>query len=147
MTLRTRRIVLIAGLFAMATITGCPTSRAPIAKYTYPPDFRYIDTGQVRSHMDKLARNVQSLNRIFAQGEPTSEQRAAVVEILKEMQATVAEIDPGGRETNHPLIDRNVTAFRMNLALARAAVERTPPNYYLAGSIVGACSACHQTTP
>jgi hypothetical protein len=54
-------------------------------------------------------------------------------------------LDPTGQRTNHPLIERNVAAFRRNLALAREGAERTPPNYFLAGSISGECSSCHRS--
>lgn len=140
-------IALTAVLIATAVMTGCTARNGSISQFTYPRDFQYLETEQVHTKMAKLARNIQSLNRIFAQGDLTSDQQEAVVAILKEMQTTAAELDPAGRQTNHAMIDQNITTFRRNLALARDAVERTPPNYFLAGSIVGACGACHQTAP
>lgn len=144
-TCQMRVIACIGWLLSMAALTGCTAWRGIIAEHTYPRDFEYIEPEQVRSSMAKLARGVQALNRIFVHGDPTIDQREAVVAILGEMQTVAAELDPSGQRTNHPLIDKNVAAFRRNLALAREGAERTPPNYFLAGSISGECSSCHRS--
>jgi hypothetical protein len=92
-----------------------------------------------------VAEGARAIDRILRQGEgePTPEQQAEIVAALRTMETAAAEIDPAGRQTNHPVIDRNIEAFRHDLAAARLAAERRPPNYFLAGSVAGSCRYCH----
>ncbi len=47
--------------------------------------------------------------------------------------------------SNHPMFDRYLEDLRYRLASAKRAVEYTPPDYFLVGTITGACLSCHQT--
>jgi len=41
-------------------------------------------------------------------------------------------------------LQRSHGAFRRDIEMARLAAERDPPNYFLAGSVAGSCSYCHE---
>ncbi|MBI3606759.1 MAG: hypothetical protein HY207_02195 [Nitrospirae bacterium] len=143
-----RYIILLALVPALGVtfLLGC--NPAKIRRFTYPPDFKYIEHSAVESAMLKLARHVRSLDRILREPAPYStDQQTQVVNILRAMEATAAELDPGGQRSNHPLIDRNIGAFRRDIELARRAAEHDPPNYFLAGTVSGACRSCHQEQP
>lgn len=130
-------------LAASATV-GCGSGEA-IRRVTYPPDFRYLEQEEVKSAMWRLARDVRGLKALLSGANGLSaEDHAEVVRLLRDMETTAAQIDPKGRRSNHPKIDRNIDAFRRDLAMARQAAERDPPNYFLAGSVAGSCSYCHE---
>lgn len=118
---------------------------AAIRQVTYPPSFQYLEQGEVRTAMGRLARDMNRLQTVLSpDGPPPVQQQAEVVRLLRDMEAVAKELVPEGRRTNHPQIDRNIEAFRHELELARAGAERDPPNYFLAGSITGACQSCHR---
>jgi hypothetical protein len=135
---------LLALLLGAGLVTGCG-SAGTIRRFTYPPDFKYLERSEVKSAMGALARDVRALKRLLAGTETLdADQRAEVARLLRAMEATAAELDPKGRRTNHPVIDQNIGAFRRDIEMARLAAERDPPNYFLAGSVAGSCSYCHE---
>ncbi len=139
-------LFLLTAALGATFIAGC--NPAKIRRFTYPPDFKYLEQSQVESAMLKLARHVRSLDRILREPTPEStDQQAQVVKILRAMETTATELDPGGQRSNHPLIDRNIKAFRQDIEAARRAAEHDPPNYFLAGTVSGACRSCHQEQP
>jgi hypothetical protein len=131
---------------AVATVLfGACEARKAIRSVTYPPDFRYLEEHDVSSAMWKLARDVRALKGLLGSpNELTPEAHDEVVRLLRDMESTAARLDPGGRRSNHPRIDRNIDAFRRDLSMARQAAERDPPNYFLAGNVAGSCSYCHE---
>jgi hypothetical protein len=59
------------------------------------------------------------------------------------MMMTTDEIRTQGRPTNHPVIASHLEEFRRHIGLAEAGVESEPPNYFLVGTVSGACLVCH----
>ena len=136
--------VVITGISALVIAGGCEHAEK-IRQFTYPPDFKYIETSDLHSHMWTLARDSQSLKALLAGSEPlTPAQHQEVIQLLRDMQSAAAELNPPGQRTNHPMLDRNIEAFRLDLAMAVRAAEQEPPNYFLAGSVAGSCSYCHE---
>lgn len=139
--------VAAVGAAVAASASGCLRAEK-IRQFTYPPDFKYIETSDVRSRMWTLAHSSRSLKALLAgNGALTSEQHAEVIRLLREMQTAAAQLDPPGQRTNHPLLDRNIEAFRRDVGLALRAADQDPPNYFLAGSVAGSCSYCHDGQP
>lgn len=129
---------------AATAVIGCGATET-IRRVTYPPDFRYLEQSEVKSAMWQLAHDVRDLKKLLSGANGLSpEDHVEVVRLLRDMEATAAQIDPQGRRSNHPKIAQNIGAFRRDLAMARQAAERDPPNYFLAGSVAGACSYCHE---
>ena len=143
---RSAVLLLLVTALGATLFAGC--TPAKIRRFTYPPDFKYLEHSQIESAMLKLARHVRSLDRILREPDPEStDQQTQVAKILRAMETTAAELDPGGQQSNHPLIDRNIKAFRQDIEMARRAAEHDPPNYFLAGTVSGACRHCHQEQP
>jgi hypothetical protein len=129
---------------AAAVVWGCGASET-IRRVTYPPDFRYLEQHDVTSAMWTLARDVRAIKGLLGGANGlTPADHQEVVRLLRDMESTAAQLDPTGRRSTHPRIDRNIDAFRRDLALARQAAERDPPNYFLAGNVAGSCSYCHE---
>ncbi len=132
-------VLLAAGLLA-----ACAEWPALVRRHTYPPNFRYIERGQLQSAMWQLARDVDELDRVMRAPAMTAEaRRAEVLRLLTAMQAATEDLETEGRPSNHPLISNHLGTFRRDLAQARAGVDADPPNYYLVGSVSGACLVCH----
>lgn len=127
-------------LVAVLLVSACATVR----KVTYPPDFVYLPSSEVRSSMAHMSAGIARLDEVLGTGrEMSPADRAAVIRILDDLESVAKRISAGGRETNHLLIDQHIDEFRVDLQRARSAVEQTPPNYYFAGRLSGSCLACH----
>jgi len=127
-------------------ITGatCADIPARVRKHTYPPDFNYITDQQLRSTMWRLAEQVERLNDTLRLTGPISEtERKALVQLLTDMETVTNDLGGQGWSSNHPEVDFNLARFQRDVVMARRSVERDPPNYFLAGSISGACLYCH----
>jgi hypothetical protein len=137
-------VSVLAGVAALAIAAGCEHAEK-IRQFTYPPDFKYIETSDVHSRMWTLARDSRSLKALLAgNGALTPQQHEEVIRLLREMETAAAQLDPPGQRTNHPLLDRNIEAFRRDIGSAIRAADQDPPNYFLAGSVAGSCSYCHE---
>jgi hypothetical protein len=122
---------------------GCGGFSKWLRQYTYPPDFRYITPEELHSTMWQLAyhsRELHRLMRLFGNPEPY---RGEIIEHLRGMERAAEKLDQSGWPTNHPLVDMNLANFRNDIRIARAAVEREPPNFLLASPLTGACVYCH----
>ena len=110
---------------------------------TYPPDFRYLTREEVGSAMGELAYHTRELNRLMGGSENPLQRRSEIIENLQAMERAAGQLDQSGWPTNHPLIDMNLTKFLRDIRFARESVERDPPNFLLAGPLMGACVYCH----
>jgi hypothetical protein len=135
----------LAVAFALACpASGCGGFFAKTREHTYAPSFNYVTDEQLESAMWQLASGVASLERILApERVVTAEARLDVIRVLERMDAAAATLGPAGWPSNHPRIAQEIGGFRAEVAAAKRAVEAEPPSYYLAGSISGACLACH----
>jgi len=126
---------------------GCHTAARTIGKHTYPPDFDYIDPGRLKSAMWVLAAEVRSLESLLAvpESDPFARQQA-VLGILERIDGAAAQVAPGGDASNHPAMGRGMERFRARVERARRMAGRTPPSYFYAGEIAGACFICHGAT-
>jgi hypothetical protein len=138
------RAALLVGVGAVCALGCSPGAAERLRSHTYPPTFNYIPAEKLELTMWQLAERVERLDRRLRGAEAGDEAlRSDVMEILSEMEQVTAALGLGGFPSNHPMIARNVESFRNELAAARRAVELTPPSYFLAGSISGACMHCH----
>jgi hypothetical protein len=134
---------LLLPLFVLG-LAACNHSGEQLRAHTYPPSFEYIDESKLHSTMWVLAREVTQLEKTLRDpaADPAAQQRA-VSEILARVDAAVGGIVTPGRVTQHPLLNQNLPGLRNQVSRARAGVARTPPNYFFASELAGACSACH----
>lgn len=131
-------------LLAASVMAGCDDLPARLRRHTYPPNFKYIERTEVRSTMWQLASDVHQLDDLMRRPGPVDEtRRGQIAQLLSAMDDTARTLATNGRPTNHPLIEDNLEGFRQALATARASVVSERPNYYLVGSVSGACLGCH----
>jgi hypothetical protein len=123
---------------------GCGTIQGASRAYVYAPTFNYITDEQLQSSMWQLAAGVESLEaRLAPSVAPSKMQQADVIRTLTQMDAAAARLGPEGWPSNHPRITQRLGWFRDRVASAKRAAEVDPPSYFLAGSLSGACYACH----
>jgi outer membrane murein-binding lipoprotein Lpp len=131
-------------LLAAGLIAGCADLPARLRRHTYPPNFKYIGRTELRSTMWQLASDVSQLDDLMRQPGPVEEtRRAQIAQLLAAMDDSARALATNGRPTNHPLMADSLDNFRRALDTARASVASERPNYYLVGSVSGACLVCH----
>lgn len=133
-------MALFSLLLGVVGLVACGRSAA-LRAHTYPPDFRYLERKDVHAAMGELTDAVIALNAALRGGEPVD--RDHVVELLGQLHGSVQSLGAPGSRSNHPLIDANLELLRQDVERARLAAQANPPNYYLAGSVSGACFYCH----
>lgn len=135
-----------ACLSLAGALLGCgPGGLARLREHTYPPSFNYISPEQMQSTMWALAAHAEELDRLMNESTQGDEAlQAQVIGLLTEMDRDAQKLGPGEWPSNHPRVSRNVEAFRRELRDARRAAGQAPPNYFLAGSVTGACVQCHE---
>ncbi len=96
--------------------------------------------------MHGLASDMLKLDALLREASP-KDRRERAVGLLTHMQETVGGISGGSSGTsmsNHPGLHAHFAKFEADVEQARAALLREPPDYFLAGSVVGACTNCHR---
>lgn len=132
---------------ALALAVGCLPTAEQVRSVTYPPDFTYVPTTKVDSVMWALARNVDELDHLMtAPGSLDDGRRATALALLTTMEREARSLEARGENTNHPVLDAHLEGFVARLVDARDALERDPPDPFLAGSVSGACLTCHGGT-
>jgi hypothetical protein len=112
-------------------------------RHTYPPDFQYVTQDELRSAMWRLAWHSAALDAALRASAGHDSRRTEVLRALRGMEEAAGALAQEGWRSNHPLIDANLDGFRRDIARARQAAERVPPDYTDAGRVSGACVYCH----
>ena len=133
--------------------------------HTYPPKFRYIELKRVRSAMGQISRSVIALDKLMRARAPEGKSSSTgttqpsdtlhtaevgddvqqqVIQELQNMERSVDQISSQGLSTNHPRFDAQLAGFKRHVVEARRAAGARPPNYFLAGGVVGRCLHCHE---
>ena len=120
-------------------------SCAEIRKATYPPNFTYIKTSDVKNTMNVFAKNIVTIDSILLTSQKvTSAEKSQILSSMSALLAAINKLDQGKEHTNHRLIDNHLNEFRDSIIQAQAMITKNPSNYYLAGQLSGKCTACHQ---
>jgi hypothetical protein len=130
-------------LLTLVMLSACSAER--MRRHTYPPDFHYISRDEIRGTMGELAVRMAELEDIMTdEDEPAvePEEQERIIELLAEMRQFSLDLKRGSR-SNHPRIDRYAPELQKDLARALEGARSTPPNYYYAGQVPGACEYCH----
>jgi hypothetical protein len=136
---------ILAFLPVAALALGCPSEA--VRSVTYPPSFQYIEGDRLHGTMWKMAAAVQQLDEVLrADGLPAQDRQTSVTQLLADIDDAASRVSAPGQNTNHPMLDRNLARFQLDLALAKSAVAETPPNFAPATRITGACLYCHVGT-
>jgi hypothetical protein len=129
--------LLIAGATALACVKYV-ASPGPDASRARP-----FDEQKVHGTMGEIAIRVHAIEVILRQGPPGPESKAEVERLLAELENAANALSAESLRASHPALAANSETFLADIRMARRAVAADPPNYFLAGSISGACAACH----
>lgn len=138
-----RRVLfaLVAALALAGLVSGC----AQIRKATYPKDFVYLDSRQVRSEMALMSLYMRQIDEMLADNTRiSSEQQERLIRILVSIDEVTNRLAAGSIETNHLTIDDNIDAFKHDVNVALRDASSNPPSYFTLGKLAGSCTACHQ---
>lgn len=136
--------VLGSVVVSLALWQGCSDAARTARRYTYPPDFAYVERTAIRTAMGRLAASVNALNEILRQESLSEADRQNIVGLLAQMEAAARDLEAPAQRTNHPMLDTKLPAFQRDVELALRAARDEPPNYFLAGAVAGSCFYCHE---
>jgi hypothetical protein len=139
------RVRFLGVVLLVALGAGCHGQLAEsLRQTTYPPSFRYIPESELRSAMWLLGHQSLELRRLLrGESESVRDPHSQIVLLLADMEQTVQQLGPDPWSSNHPQLGEGLKVLADDLRAARTAAEHDPPNYFLAGSVSGACLYCH----
>ena len=132
-------------LLTILAFTGCSNLPALVRKVTYPPDFKYVSTDELRSRMSQMAFQLQLLDHALEEsniGQPDQQQN--VLSALRNIERIGSSLQAGEEGSNHPFLQDYMNDFVNDVGQARSAASLIPPSYYYAGRIAGGCVNCHK---
>lgn len=121
---------------------GNPEHPAPVVEERPPP----FGADDLHALMWKMAASVGRINAIMRRGEnrPISDaEQTEVVLLLGRIEAVADRLSAGDARVLHPVLGRHIDDFRKDVAIARRHAAAEPPNFFMAGTIAGACANCH----
>lgn len=127
-------------------LLGCSNQFAKsLRKITYPPDFKYTETSDLRSDMGELAQQIRKLDQaLFDQaGVDNEQQRQQVLVALQNISNIAARLEAKESGANHPFMHDYMQDFIAKVDQARVAASLEQPRYYFAGKVSGGCTNCH----
>lgn len=132
-------------LTAILSSSACSDTAALIRQATYPPDFNYVSSAELRSSMDQLGYQLQELDQaLMGNDAEQSEQQLQVLTALQNIERISTRLRAGPGGSNHPFLQDFMGDFVMSVGQARNAAAQDPPRYYLAGRVAGGCVNCHK---
>jgi hypothetical protein len=135
--------LILAIVVAAPFVASCPGET--VRQAMYPPSFQYVEKERLHDAMWGLADRVRALDEALHDEVPVARHDHAAA-ILDEMKAIAGRVSAPGQDTNHPMLTKHLGQFQLDVALARAALDREPADYAPAGRITGACLYCHVGT-
>ncbi len=136
---------LLVMMLLVGVLQGCGAMFGPVRATPFPPDLTYIPKHRIQTAMWVLAAEIQELERVLMlrlEGERDSHREAAISAIQR-MKVAARTLDEPGRSSQHPALNRNLNAFIGRLDRAKRALDRDPPDFFPASTIVGSCYLCH----
>ena len=131
-------------LLTFLLITCSDFARA-VRTVTYPPDFVYVDSQQLRSRMQRFGYELRQLDLALANADSENpELQQQVVEILRNIERLGSDLQAGDAGSNHPFLQDGMPALLADVRQARMGASLNPPRYYMAGRLSGACVNCHR---
>jgi hypothetical protein len=130
--------------WGILTIAACNDMAASIRQVTYPPDFKYVSTEELRTRMHRLGNQLRQLDDALVTDGLRQPDQQKVVAILREIQQIGNSLQAGDAGASHPFLGDAMNNFVTDVGQARIAASQYPPRYYLAGRVSGACMSCHR---
>ncbi len=108
------------------------------------PDFDYTAGQDLRSGMAQLGMQLALLDRELVENEYNQIDQQLVVSILQEMELIGSGLQATDAGESHHFLQDDMPVFVAAIRNARNSANESPPNYYLAGRVAGACVNCHR---
>jgi len=126
-------------------LSACSDFAGMVRQVTYPPDFNYVSTQELRSRMQQLGYELQQLeDALAAENTQRADQQRQVVRILRDIEDIGGDLRAGDAGSNHPFLEDYMGAFLVDVRQARMGASLDPPRYYMAGRVSGGCVNCHR---
>lgn len=139
-----RTLRAVACLAALASSACNSDFASAVRQVTYPPDFVYVSGEDLRSNMRRLSNQLAQLDDVLIESETRQPDPQEVVIILSRIEQISSSMRAGEAGASHAFLEREMPDFVNEVSRARLAAMMTPPDYYLAGRITGACLNCHR---
>lgn len=133
---------------ASITLFACGmrnVERAPSQEADTERPSSLMTRGQLHTQMQAMAAHASRIDEILRDEHPPGTARAEVVVEIKAISAIAHALSVDDARTVHPVLWRNIDKFRADVDLAARQAQAEPPNFFLAGTVAGACAYCHGT--
>lgn len=97
---------------------------------------------ELHSDMWTLAELTSELDTLMRE-QGNDVRQDEVVKLLSHIERVSERLAQPSNRKKHPLMEEEIDGFKQRAMEARIAAAGTPPNYYLAGALAGACIYCH----
>ena len=102
------------------------------------------DEQKLHTAMTDMAVRVREIRMVLSKGSPPSpEARAELARLLDEIDRIATRLSPDDIRATHPALAFSLDEFLGDVRMSKRAVAAEPPDYFLVGTISGACAACH----
>jgi len=130
----------------MFALSACSDFTGTSPQIAYPPPFDYSDGEELRSRMTQLSYELQQLDlALMAEGDNRPSLPEQVGRNLENIERIAGFLQEGDLSSKHPFLQSNMRNFLADVRRARMDVSASPPRYYMAGRISGACINCHRS--
>jgi hypothetical protein len=134
----------LAGI--VAVLSACGNMAPPVEYGLYPTDFSVGVDPVMSTGMQQLGYQLQQLDLALMGAHdqrPDLSQYAS--SILLEVERIAGFLQAEDISVNHLFLRDDMNSFLTDVRQAREHTSMSPPQYYLAGRISGACINCHRT--
>lgn len=139
--------LLVLSIFTYLSITGCTLLESePESAMEIDGEFHVIGEIQLHTEMRKMSKELNKLVNIYMDSrlqEPDRKNEA--LSSLDRIQSIADELGGSKTITNFSVINDYMGAFLYDVNVAKAFINRNPPNYYPAGSLIKSCLSCHRS--
>ena len=143
MSAPSKRITSITLIVAMvtATVIGC----AQVRKLTYPPNFTYLEKGEVEALMQSMSKSIGKLDQLVTDAPPSDTVRQQkIIDELSKLEGIATQLSGDHTQTNQFVINDHIQSFFTDLGTAKMFARLDPPNYSKVDYVISACAECHQ---
>ena len=131
-----KRVILPVLVMAALTGTGCGKKKPPALH-------NQQSAQQLKSAMWAISADTSTLVELLAVDKPDSKTLEQARRLVDNIGARGAALQAAPESKSHPLLGPGLPRFLEEVAVARAALDRTPPQTLAARTLGESCRTCH----